>query len=261
MKDKKGSEDLITLSIISDKTSGITYSRNKNRIKFIESQYNAWGDLAEVIKSRYSALEPVCILNFESVFNIESSTLLAINGYYKQAISVLRFWFENSLFSIYYQDHNVEFDWFSVDVMPSKHFRMSFTQDLLNYLFTFKNFSEFNQNYSDFYKKGKKRTIRNFRQWIEILYDELSAYIHGRGYHRSNLVSSRFYRGEIKYYNENNFAFWCDLFNNVGQTLVISLLLYNPKLLNRHIKKKRNILNCLHPDMVTLLNRTISIKI
>ena len=224
--DKIQNESFI-LRNISYKTPDITIKNQQIEIKQINIQYNAWEALTEIIKSRYSDSDPIYTLNIEPTFDIDASTYLAINGYYKQAISLLRFWFENSMFSIYYQDHPVEFNRFSIGEKSSKRFHMSFSGDLLDYLFEFENFQKFNENYSKFNKskyKSKKDSyyFKSYKEWIQTLYDELSAHIHGRGFHRSSLANVKFYRGEVRYYNKDNFQYWCNLYSNVIQILIIS---------------------------------------
>jgi len=245
----------------SDTTSKTTLQRHQKEIQEINWHHETWEKVIEIIRSCYSTPDPMHILNIESTFSIDGSILLAVNGYYKQAISLLRSWFENSMFALFFRDHPVEFGRWNLDEDP-RSFRMNFSNDLLNYLFKFPTFEMFDREFSKGFKAKKDGFgFKNFRIWIETVYTELSAHIHGRGSYRSNLANIKVYMGEVKYYNKSNFEFWYMLYINVIQILIISFILYNPKLLNRHSAKRKDIIQCLHPSYANILKNKIRIKI
>jgi len=309
---KKNKPELFEVSSYSEATLNKTIKKHQKEIKEINEYYGSWSDLVEIIKSNYEESNPLHNLNIESIFSMDSSTLLVLTGFYKQAISLLRIWFENSMFSIYFQNHFVEFDRWRFE---DNAFRMNFSKELLDYLFLFPTFKEFNEEFKKGYntkkylfswdnipekdsmrlinhlvknlkigwakngtinkndngkiititegknsleiklnkkenkvileisggktyeyllkeKKGKLNIyvknegfgFKSFREWIEEIYCELSAHIHGRGYHRSNLANIKFYRGEMKSYNKDTFSNWYYLYINVCQILIISFL-------------------------------------
>lgn len=243
------------------RTFKITLNNHQDDLELIDKYYDCWLTLNQIIRSYYKGPNELTILNSESEFNIEGSIILALNGYYKQAISLLRSWFETSLYGIYFVDHPVEFDKWSLGIKSQKGFRINFSNELIPYIFQFRNFLIFEEERKKIWQKYKSLIkFKTFREHIDNLYDELSAHIHGRGYHRSSLSSIEFNKFALKMYNKKNFQFWMNLFIHVHQSLVLSFLLYNPKLLNKHRKKRITIKECLPDYYKDILKKKFNVK-
>ena len=247
-----------------DRAIKSTLNNHQDDLELIYDYFDCWTTLNEIIRSHYKGPNVIGFLNTESEFNIEGSIILALNGYYKQAISLLRSWFETSLYGIYFVDHPVEqarWDRGDIHIKNQKVFRTNFSGQLIPYLFQFENFLIFEEEHEKIWQKNKSVIkFKSFRERLIGLYDELSAHIHGRGYLRSSLSSIRFHKGVLKMYNKENFQLWRNLFIYVHNSLVVCFLLYNPKLLNRHRRKRITITNCLPSYHQDILRKKFNVK-
>lgn len=244
-----------------EETLELTVRKHKRDLKDIESYYESWDEFLDILASTYSDEDPVFILNVETSANIDASIILAVNGYYRQAITLLRCWFENGMYSLYFHDHPVEFDkWGLGSLPPNKMFMLNFGQ-FRDYIFQFSNFEKFDDFYNKYYKRKKSAFVKpSFKEFIEFLYSELSAHVHGRGFHRSSLAGITFRLGKERHYNKEFFTFWHDLFSVTLQSIVISFLLYNPRLMNNFRKKRKIILDSLHDDYKDILVKEFEVK-
>ena len=242
-----------------------TVENNQDIIKDINNIYVLWNDIAAIMKNKYKTNlgeyegydGAFQFLNAEAYTNIEASIILAVHGYYRQAISLLRCWFENSLYGLFFNDHKVEFTQWLYEDEREFSFMMNFRTDFLNYLFKLRKFDEFNMLLA---KKWKKTDMfRSFRDWIEQVYTELSAHIHGRGVWRASILLMELEKHPRKY-NKESFEYWDDLFANVFNILITSYLLYNPELLNRFYVKRKKILDRLNKEVVDILTEKFGVK-
>jgi len=249
------------LEFVNDEIPTQTINENQEIIKNINSHYSLWNELAIIIKETYKTNRgeyegydsPMQFLNAESFTTIDASSILAAHGYYRQAISLLRCWFENSLYGIYYNDHRVEFSQSYYDDEPS----LNFKKDFMEYIFKFPNFKNFDKELAKRWNKNEK--FKSFNKWMSGLYTELSAYIHGRGFWRSEILNIKLDEHPRKY-NKESFEFWYDCYRNVFVIITISFLLYNPKLLNKYPSKRKKILIKLTPDCAEILVKTFGVK-
>lgn len=245
----------------SEKTPKIIIKKHKDELETINFWYDIWNNFHDVLESSYTDEDPFFLMNIETSANIEASIILAVNGFYRQAITLLRCWFENSMYSIYFHDHSVEFDkWGMGSLSPKKMFMLNF-KEFNDYIFQFENFDKFDEIYKKNYKKKKEAfSFKTFRDWIEIIYNETSAYVHGRGFYRSSLEGITVKMGETQFYNKEYFMLWYNIFSNILQAIIISFLLYNPKLMNRFRKNRKLILSSLHDEFKEILVKNFDIK-
>lgn len=251
----------IPFSFFSEKTSELTLKYQKKNLAEISDLYHVWNDLYDALTSKYPDSDVLDILTIETSANIDASIFLAVDGYYRQAITLLRCWLETSLYCLYFNDHEVEFDKWSLGVLRPKQMSMPKNiDDLLKYLFQFGRFSKFDDIFE---KRSKEKKIvlkfKTFREWINELYNELSAYVHGRGLYRSSLASISM-RGKFHCYNKDTFLLWKKFFEYVLQISIIAHLLYDPKLLNRFTKRRKRVLDTLPDKLKKILIQEFDVK-
>lgn len=258
---KKNLADKFDFNYFSEETSQITINKNKSKIHDLISYYKTWDEFMELICASCKSDDPFFILNAETTANIEGAIIMSINGYYRQGFTLMRCWFENSLYSIYFQDHTVEFAKWSVGELTHKQLLLLTIGELTNYLFQFSNFSRFNEKYKENHNKNIPCFgFPSFKGWMDWIYHELSAHVHGRGYYRSSLATVSIKKGKRNFYNRKYFDFFVNLFSNVLQILLISYLLYKPNLLNRFREKRKEILEILRDEFVKILIDDFNIK-
>ena len=148
---KEKQTTLVHLNLYDEQLAIQTVENNQKIIKDVNNLYDLWNDIAVIIKNKYKTNlgeyegydGPLQFLNAEAFTNIETSIFLAVHGYYRQAISLLRFWFENSLYGLFFNDHKVEFEQWLYESEPEFSYRMNFRNDFLNYLFKLRTWQEF----------------------------------------------------------------------------------------------------------------------
>lgn len=255
---------LLNLEFLNDNIPIETVEENQKIVEQINEIYSLWNDIGVIIKKMYKTNlaeyegydGPMQFLNAEAFTTIDTSIILAVHGYYRQGISLLRYWFENSLYGIFFNDHIVEFKQWLYEDNPHLSFTMNFSTDFANYLFKLTNFREFDSLIGE---KWKKQYYNSFKSWMTGMYRELSAHIHGRGAWRSAILQIDLEELPRKY-DKKHFEFWYYLFRNVFNIITISFLLYNPKLLNRYYVKRKEILDELNPDCVDILIKNFGVK-
>jgi hypothetical protein len=245
-----------------------TIRENQEAIKDINHRYKTWVDFTTIISDYYAKIpfrhggydyhNPIGLLNHECYLTIESSIILATNGYYRPAISLLRCWYETSLYGIYYNDHKVEFLQSMYEDEPEFWFMLNMS-NFIKYLFKLPSFRLFDMELKKKREKNELKKFRSFQNSMNEVYMELSAYIHGRGKVRIEILSIN-PEEKTRNYNKTNFDCWNSLFCIVSSITTTSFILYNPKLLNKYPSKRKQILGILNKDFIDILTKNFGVK-
>lgn len=146
----------------------------------------------------------------ESEYELESSIILAMLGFYKQAIYSLRNVLEMGLLSIYYnvedKDHIEIKDW--LHSLENTPFKKKIFEKLLK-----------NKNILEFENKT------NIFNRIETLYKELCNYTHTKG---ARYSSKALLRSNVNNFNEKSFIKWFNFFKQTVRIVVELHLLKYP---------------------------------
>ncbi len=143
--------------------------------------------------------EPKFRLFIETGVDIEASRSLALRGYYRQAIMMLRSWLEILLLNIYFIDHQVELEWWLDDRWDD---RPSF-RELVEYIYKLSQFRD-----DSFPEK--------YRVELNALYRKLSKAIHGIGIPMG--------QGMAPVYDQGSFNKWYDYLSDTFR--LTNLLLF-----------------------------------
>jgi len=156
---------------------------------------------------------PTSELATESDTDFKASIYLTLGGYYRQAIAALRGWLEIILTGIYYNRHynylHSPYDRFKQDRERSP----TWTR-LLKRVFERDNFATADREH-------------DLKQLLEGLYDDLSAFVHRRGFAEHDLQLRR----DIPGYDNVSFDLWFSLAKRVSDATVQALIVeYAPQL-------------------------------
>ena len=174
--------------------------RNSVRVQTFENQQSALLEVANLVRLDYILTEalfhilpyghPTSELSTESETDFKASIYLALGGYYRQAIAALRGWLEIILTGIYYNRLYNYLD------SPYDRFKQGCERsprwtNLLKDLFERENFARADREH-------------NLKQLLKYFYDDLSAFIHRRGFGQHDLQLRR----DIPRYDRDSFDLW-----------------------------------------------------
>jgi len=156
----------------------------------------------------------------ETETDLSSSIYLMLGGYYRQALMCLRTWLELTLIGIYYNKYYKEgtsrYNQWKTNQRQSPTWK-----NLLDSLFTRPEFQNANKSI-------------NLRRELEVLYTELSAFVHNRGMSKYKLQNGR---DNVPRYVENAFDVYYKMLQKTFDTLVLILFVSYQKEL-AYVKKE-----------------------
>jgi len=200
--------------------------RNSVRVQTFQNQQSALFEVANLVRLDYVLTEslfhilppghPSSELSTESETDFKGSIYLALGGYYRQAIAALRGWLEIILTGIYYDQHYNYLD------SPYDRFKQGCERSpawtrLLKCVFERDNFATADREH-------------DLKQLLEDLYDDLSAFVHRRGFGQRDLQLCR----DIPRYDSASFELWFSLAKRVSDATVQVLIVEYAQQLRRY---------------------------
>lgn len=147
----------------------------------------------------------------ETEYNLDTSILLALGGYYRHAHAALRYMLEFTILSVYFCDHPIEFQWWE---SGEKHYTVrEIYENYIPKLRWFKFYEEI-------------RGSSNLKSDINQLYKKLSAYVHGQGVKKREAKPSPILTEEGMGYDEDKFKSWFDCLKKVYKMCATILIIH-----------------------------------
>jgi hypothetical protein len=188
-----------------------TFEKKFSELERIRKIKNGDSIVNYVLFMKLEEQHPTARLWLETETDLSSSIYLMLGGYYRQALMCLRTWLELTLIGIYYKNYwkgkSSRYNQWKTGRRQSPAWRQ-----LLDALFSRTEF-----NVAD-------KTI-DLRNRLEILYNELSAFVHNRGMSRYRLQNGR---DNVPRYVESAFSIYYQMVQKVFDMQVLMLFISYP---------------------------------
>jgi hypothetical protein len=184
----------------------ITIENKFEELEHIRKIKNGDSIVNFVLFMKLGEKHPSAQMWLETETDLSSSIYLMLGGYYRQALMCLRTWLELTLIGIFYNKHYKE-KISRYNQWKANQRRSPKWNDLLDSVFTKPEFQNANK-------------AINLRNKLEVLYDELSAFVHNRGMSKYKLQNGR---DNVPRYVENAFDVYYKMLQKTFDMLVLIL--------------------------------------